>query len=391
MWPCPRRSPLLRRRSLARRVHWVVLADRPRLKSALSILLTLLCALASCPVAASLAFYLVGNGITAGAGALAGLLALLVVVALRWIGRARTSRVPSNGLVAGMIVALLGFGLFRLATVGSGAPIVYCEDGRCLQRGPFLSMLIREDESARSGVAVAEALGALFAREHDAPELFAEKYRLLEVLRSGEPGVNALLVPSSTAHLVRSIAYLPSGAGRTPGIVFLHGSGGSMSTYVSTLLESDELAQYAIIAPVVDAVGLWSTDEAMAVVERTVQTLPASVDRSRLYIVGLSNGAVGATAVASRPDVARLFRAAVAIEGIASAETTGPTGPTIPLLALAARDDERFELEYVRERVDAMRDANAPVELSVVDGTHMAFFANSGAFTTRISAWLKAH
>jgi predicted esterase len=327
-----------------------------------------------------------GNGLVPGAFALGTVpIALLTAPALTIPGRARRTA----ALLMAMLLADLAFTGARLAAVHPGPPLAYCEDGVCGARPPFLAALIREDESAYAGIALTSSLGLVLPEERPLIERAApEKYRRLDELREGRPGVNALLL-SSTPRRVRATAWLPPGEGPVPGIVFLHGYGGSLTAYLSTLLEEDRLARYAIVAPALDWQGTWWSEEGLAVVGRTLDTLPPRIDRSRVYLVGLSNGAVGAVAASAHPDLGPRFRAVVAVEGLASADWFGV--PRRPLLAIGAREDGRFPLDYMVEAARSLVDAGADVSLVEVEGTHMAFYTHTSSITSAISAYLDRH
>jgi pimeloyl-ACP methyl ester carboxylesterase len=276
----------------------------------------------------------------------------------------------------------------RLWALDPGPPIAYCEDGRCGAQPPLLASLVREDESTYAGIALMSFLGGVLPEERPQIERSApEKYGRLDQLRGGRPGANLLLV-SSSVRRVRSVAWLPPGEDPVPGIVFLHGFGGGLTAYLSTLLEDERLARYAVIAPALDWEGRWWGEEGRGVVARTLETLPARVDRERLVLVGLSNGAVGVVSVAADPALGPRFQAFVALEGLA-----GPASfwvPRGPLLAVAARDDARFSLKGMQTAAQELRESGVSVTLVEVDGDHMAFYTQTRAMTEAVADFLGA-
>lgn len=328
-------------------------------------------------------FYLIGNGLVPGTLAL-GTLPLLLLTAPWWVRSAWGHRFAA--LVA--FVDLL-FLAYRYVGTETGGPIRYVVDGSDGGTPPLLSAVIREDESAAAGIVLSAALGGLYEGELPSVRSAAPaKYRDLDTLRHGSPGVNAVLL-SSTPERVKGLASWPPGTGPVPTIVFLHGYGGLLTTYVSSLRESPELDGWGIIAPALGFSGAWWTTEGRAVIARTLDMLPARADRGRVVLIGLSNGAVGVTAVAADPAIARRLRAAVAIEGLAGAERFGV--PRVPLLAVAATDDLRFSFPYVQKAVASLQAAGADVTLVPIPGDHMAFFTHTGAVTEAVVRHLEAH
>jgi hypothetical protein len=328
-------------------------------------------------------FYCVGNGLVPGALALGTVpLGLLLLPLL--------CRRPARRIAAALLSVLLAGDLLfagaRLTALDPGPPLAYCEDGRCGERPPLLAALVREDESVQAGIALMSFLGAVLPEEKPQIETSApQKYRALDALRGGRPGANLLMMGSS-ARRVRSITYLPPGEDPVPAIVFLHGFGGGLTAYLSTLLEDERLARYAVIGPALDWGGAWWSEEGRAVVARTLETLPARVDRDRLVLVGLSNGAVGVVSVAADPVLAPQFRAFVAVEGLAGPDSFGV--PRGPMLALAARDDARFSLQGMRTAAQELQASGVDVSLVEVEGDHMAFYTQSQIIDAVIADFL---
>ena len=116
----------------------------------------------------------------------------------------------------------------------------------------------------------------------------------------------------------------------------------------------------------------WWERRGRAVLTRTLETLPAWADRERVALVGLSNGAIGVTAIAADPALAHRFFAIVAIEGVGSASMHAP--PIRRLDVLAAQNDPRFPYDWVVDSANSFRDQGADVRVWPVPGDHLAFF-----------------
>jgi hypothetical protein len=344
-----------------------------------------LAGLLSLPLWGAWVFYGLGNGLVPGTVALGTLPVALMTLPLLGVAQAR--RLAGWGLT-GIFVGDLLFAGARLWALDPGPPLAFCEDGACGVRPPLLASLIREDESAYAGIALMSALGGVLPEEQPRIEKTApEKYQALERMRGGRPGANLLLVQSSVQR-VRGVTWLPPGEETVPGIVFLHGFGGGVTTYLSTLLEEERLGRYAIIAPVLDWEGRWWDEEGRGVVARTLQTLPARVDRERLVLMGLSNGAVGTVAMAADPELGPQFQAFVTLEGLASPEQFGV--PRGPILAIAAREDARFSLRGMQTATEELRQSGVAVTLVEVEDDHMAFYTQTAVITRAIGDFLEA-
>lgn len=325
--------------------------------------------------------YVAGNGLVAGAWALGTVpLVLVAAPALAVGGRPRAIA----GAVQAVALAFdLAFAAVRVSGVAPG-PFPTCIDGDCAAGAPWLARLVREDESVLAGDALVQALGILTPEaraELDAAAVDA--YARLAVRTAG-PGANALLLRSRPDR-IESVAWFPPGGGPVPGIVYLHGFGGLLTPYLGALTEDPRLAGYAIVAPALGFAGEWWTDDGLAVVRRTLDTLPPRVDRDRLYLVGLSNGAVGATAVAADPALSGRFCGVVGLMG-----GSGDFGaPRVPTLLVAAEKDDRFPLGYLRG-VHRVAASGGPAELVVVPGDHFALLTETASVDAALVGWLSA-
>jgi predicted esterase len=341
--------------------------------------------LVAAPIAAFVgadAFYLVANGPGVGAVALGVIPVVLAgVPVLAWAWRR-----PLAAAMAGLLAADALFAGVRVARVDPGGAIAYRVDGEPAP-GPLIARLVREDESARAGFTVAHALGVLSDAEYAAIGPVTDaKYRALDGLRDGVPGVDALLLRSTPAR-VESLVYEPPGDAPAPCLVFLHGFGGALTTYVSALLESDALAGYVIVAPALDNEGRWWSADGLAVVRRTLDTLPPRADRGRVFLVGLSNGGIGASAIAADRELAPRFRAAAGLVGGDSGFGT----PRIPFRLFAGARDPRFPIAYLEDTAAALSTDARPVELVRFDADHLALFTDTAAVDDAIAGWLAAN
>lgn len=329
-------------------------------------------------------FYVVGNGPNAGALALAtlpvlGVLGPYVVAA----PRPRLAR-----LVLALLAADLAYAAWRVTRVGPDARFPVCVDGVCPAEAPVLARLVREDETANAGMALSTALGLLSPHEERVivPATRAV-YADLAARRHAAPGPNALALASS-ADRVTSLVWLPPGEGRVPALVFLHGFGGLLTPYLSVLAASPLGERYAIVAPALDMAGYWWEPAGRAVLARTLDTLPARVDRDDLWLVGLSNGAIGANRLAADPALGPRFRGTILLVG--ALQIPDEPAPRGPVLLVPGLEDPRFPIAYVEASAAAMRDAGVEVTWAPVAGDHFVLFTHTDQVTATMAWWLEA-
>lgn len=343
-------------------------------------------ALASCALVLCVPtiFYVLGNGLGGGALALAGLpLSTLLGAALLWSPSLRV-----GGVLAAVLVGEVLFAALRMGAVESGPPIAYALDGDTGVPPPLLSRLVREPESTRAGVALTRSLGFL-----DAPDAAlldqasGAQDQALARMRKGSPGPNALLLRSDESH-VQELLWLPEGDGPFPAIVFLHGWGGLLSTYLSALAGTEVGRRYAIVAPALDWQGAWWEDPGWGVVVRTLDTLPPSIDRSRLFLVGLSNGATGATRLSTLPSLASRFLGTVLLVGVGWVEPGEDLSR--PMLVLPGERDNRFPLELVQQTAEDLRARGLPVTCAPQPGDHFNLFTHTDTVAGAMLAWMEA-
>jgi len=329
--------------------------------------------------------YAWANGLTAGALVLASLPVLggLALRALRCGSLHRRAL-----LVFGVIVALdLAWTASRAARASAEGPQV-CVNARCDGRGALWQRVPDEREAARAGLYLSSLGGGLSGDEFRAFDALLDvEYARLASEWRGLP--NALLMSSSLSRieshrwLPRAVAPAPS---RAPCLVFLHGFGGALTLYLRAIAESPIGQRFVVAAPVLDNEGAWNTPRGLAVLDRFVEQLPDVVDRSQIYLVGLSNGAVGATDVLRHPELRGRFRGIVLISGIAAVDPHGVVADG-RVLVLAGARDPRFPPAWVGQQVRALRSVGAAVEVAELDADHYLILTHAPQWTERFLAW----
>jgi dienelactone hydrolase len=338
-------------------------------------------------VAASLIvllFYVLGNGVNDGALALATLPVLLLAGPYLLANPQHQRR--GAILAASLLLLDLTYAAWRITRVVPDDTLSLCVDGACGQTAPWLARLVREDETAFAGMALSGPLGLLSDEEAPVIESATRRvYAELDTLRGGRPGPNGVALSSDAEH-VTALVSMPHGDGPVPAIIALHGFGGLLTPYVSTLARSSLGEKYAIVAPALDMKGYWWEPHGRDVLARTLATLPARIDRSQLWLVGISNGAIGAHHLAADPELGPRFRGTVLLVG-AGLDLSDIA--TSPLLFIPGTKDVRFPLHYVEASAEAMVEAGVDVTWSPVEGDHFILFTHPAEVTERMARWLE--
>jgi predicted esterase len=257
---------------------------------------------------------------------------------------------------------------------------------------------VAESETALAGLALARLLHLMTGNEGVSLErLLKKEYVALEssnILR-GTP--NGLLLESEAGGICY-LRWVPLGLRRGPCLVFLHGFGGQLTVMVKALIEALPSPPVVILAPYLDTAGQWWLPEGQAVVrELVLHHLPPEADPKQVFLVGLSNGGVGASRLALSESLGPLFKGAILISGLAP-PLEDPNNPKsvyeapvhgADLLVIAGDADPRFPAPLVQSLVDATRRRGSLVELQRLEGDHFIMLSHRKQVGTMIRTWLE--
>ena len=334
----------------------------------------------SAPGLLATAVYLRANGVTFAGLALASAMTLW----LSLVAGLLVLRVRKVALVLAALSTALGssFVIARLARTGPPSRVELCFDDHC-GASAWWARIPPEREAARAGLYLSGLRGSMRGAE------LATFDRLLDVEYAKLGGVcwvnqpNALLL-RSTPKGVWYHRSIPHGGGKRPVLVFLHGFGGQLTPYLRMLVESELGREFIVIAPTLDNLGAWWSPNGAAVVERVLQYLPPEADPSRVYLVGLSNGGVGATRLATLPRLRSRIHGAVLVSGVGDAAAT-PDGTRF--LILSGVKDPRFHWAWVQQLAGQLRSGGADVTLEGYEADHFLFLTHP-LWTQRARKWL---
>ena len=327
-----------------------------------------------------LILFVAANGVTTSTLALGALplaIGLLTLVRLPPRGSRRVALLATAALC---LVFVSTFVVARFFAQPPTREFHFVEDGHRDASPPWLSRLADERETVLTGLYFSDMVGLIKGPERDHLD------RLLHVAYSASPRPwpNAVLIESSS-DASRHLEHVPNGSTTVPCIVFLHGFGGQLTAYLRVLHQAFG-DRFAIVAPFLDYTGAFGTPRGKAVVSALVtKHLPPEVDRARVFLIGLSNGAVGATAILQDPELSRQFRGFVLVSGIG--EVAQPSARA-NVLVIAGTDDLRFPLRHIQSTAESLRGGGARVEIETFPADHFLWLSHAREMTTTIDGWL---
>lgn len=178
-----------------------------------------------------------------------------------------------------------------------------------------------------------------------------------------------------------------------PVLLFLHGSAGNFKSYTWVWSQFAEDHKLALIVPSY-GFGNWgraeSTDHILPILEDAQQV--ASIDLSRIYLAGLSNGGLGVSKLAY--DMPNRWQGLIFISPVMDTDRTDSevfqqswAGRAVFIATGTA--DNRIPLQYVRNRVAILEEGGVEVDYIEYEGEdHFLFFSQSDHIFQELSEWL---
>jgi len=182
---------------------------------------------------------------------------------------------------------------------------------------------------------------------------------------------------------------LPPGEGRVPALVFLHGSAGPFHFYSQTLARPLTEAGFVLALPTWGW-GEWANPAGEARIAAVHAALAAHprVDPERIYLAGLSNGAVGALHAFTRAP--QRWRGCAVISGAPGHELPWENLAGRALWLLSGEGDERMRWSRVKGFATKAEEAGAEVELVGLDADHFALMSHREEIVRALVKWLRA-
>ena len=162
-------------------------------------------------------------------------------------------------------------------------------------------------------------------------------------------------------------------------VIYLHGFTGSFTVQAWLVAQAARELNMLTVAPATGFIGNWWTPSGEATIRRTITYL-RSRGIQRIYLAGLSNGAVGVCRLAPR---FQLDLAGIVL--LSGADAFSPQS-TLPVLALQGADDERMPADLTARYVEQAGDRGTYVEF---DGDHLLLAKRAPEVQAMLVKWLR--
>ncbi|HSH78416.1 MAG TPA: hypothetical protein VLA19_07780 [Herpetosiphonaceae bacterium] len=302
---------------------------------------------------------------------------LLVIAGLiaPWFGR-RALALGGAGLV--IIVVVAGFRLVR-AGAGTSVRLLTLPGGN---RSPWIGRLIDEQDAALAGAQLLPRLGLFTARERlDLVPTMARSYHTMSSVEGATPS------PFLRTYLGRQhpdafdavvVEPAPGRDARTA-VVFLHGYTGNFTLPCWLVAQAARAIDALTVCPSTGWQGHWWKADG----ERTLAATLAYLRQRgihRVYLAGLSNGAIGAVHLVPRtqPPLQGLI--------LISGASAGLPAPDLPVLIVHGREDEQIGVGGARAFA---RQLGARATYVEVEATHFALAQRADEVREAIARWLQ--
>lgn len=329
------------------------------------------------------ALWLAANGLT-----VAGLALGAVAASLLLLGAAAARSTGQRALAAGGL-ALLGLGAAwaaaRWARPLPAEAWAVCSAGGCAQPRFGLGRLVPEAESVRAGLLLARLIGVTRPDEARAYEATVERaFAALPEAYAALPNPGfALSAPGAATLYVRR----PPAPRRC--LVFLHGFGGLMTPYLEVLARAPLGTDALVVAPALDPVGAWNGPRGAAVVRAALDFAAGELGEP-CWLIGLSNGAVGAWHLPAQPELRARVQGAVLLSGLGDVAPAGL--PAVPTLVVSGVRDARFPWEWLLSQLEPKEREVGAARLShlALEADHFLILSEGDGWNRAADAWITA-
>jgi pimeloyl-ACP methyl ester carboxylesterase len=286
-----------------------------------------------------------------------------------------------RGLCRLGLVLLLVIIAIRIAVPPAGASLVLTTFPA--QHGTrWLNRLFDEQDIVLFGEQVAARIGSLVsAQEHNQlPSALQQAYATMraEDATALSPFLSTTLGWQHQESFDVFIARPGSSAPPRSGVIFLHGFGGNFAMQCWLFARAVQRSNMTTVCPSVGWRGYWWTAEGEATVESMITQLQqAGVER--IYLAGLSNGALGVSRLA--PKLSTPLAGLILISG-----TDPDTAATsLPVLIIEGTQDERMPVELTQRYA---RKVGTNATLQLFDGDHFLLAKRPDEVQQVITDWL---
>jgi len=251
------------------------------------------------------------------------------------------------------------------------------------QSGPrLLNRILNEQDVVLFGAQVAPYLGAISPAEKSSLDLkFSQAFHEMSLERATplSPFLTTYLNQQHPNQFDALIA--EPGAGTSPknGIIFLHGFGGNFTVQCWLVAKAGFHVDAITVCPSTSPSGAWWNSQGESILEETFTYLHRR-GVERIYLAGLSNGAIGASKLADR--FKNNLKGLILISGAdPEADMTD-----VPVLLLHGKYDERIPVSLMDQYASAT-DPNVTYHL--FEGDHFLLLKEADQVQKVIVDWLR--
>ena len=250
------------------------------------------------------------------------------------------------------------------------------------RRARWLNRLFDEQDIVLFGERLAARSGVLVsAREDD--QLLAALQRAYTTMRAEDATALSPFLSTALGWQQPDSFDIFIAGPRSPtlpraGVIFLHGFGGNFALQCWLFARAAQRSGAVTLCPSVSWHGDWWTDRGEATVRRAIDDLRQR-GIERIYLAGLSNGALGASRL-----VSRLNTPLAGLILISGADPDAATA-SLPVLVIQGTQDERMPAALAQRYARA---AGANGTLYLLEGDHFLLAKRADELQKMIADWL---
>jgi hypothetical protein len=245
----------------------------------------------------------------------------------------------------------------------------------------LLTRIFDEQDIVLFGAKVAPAIGFVSSTEYeDLIHDLSQTYREMRV-QGVTPLSPALTTYLGQQHLdgFDALVTQPSPGDSETGIVFLHGFGGNFTLQCWLIAKAGNRIGAFTICPSTDPSGQWWKEGGATILQESLTFLKQRGVK-RVYLAGISNGAIGASQLADRfkNDLTGLI--------LISGADPDATITGLPVLVISGRDDGRIPASMI-EQYSKFSAPNSTLRL--FEGDHFLLLKKADQVQETITEWLQ--
>jgi predicted esterase len=249
--------------------------------------------------------------------------------------------------------------------------------------GPrLLSRILNEQDVVLFGAQAAPSFGAISPSENESLDLkFPQAFRQMKAQGATplSPFLTTYLNLQGPGRFDVVIAEPGSGTPPQNGIIFLHGFGGNFTVQCWLIAQAGDQIDALTVCPSTRVNGDWWSPQGQSILEETLTYLRQR-GVERVYLAGLSNGAIGASRLAAK------YKDNLLGLILISGADPGATITELPVLVVHGKYDERIPVSLMEQYVSA---GGPDVSYHLFEGDHFLLLKQADQVQAVIANWLK--